>query len=111
MLANLAAIEQLFSAQPQIDPPAINAQERALIDNTQVLLKSEWRRVKRGEWLYLVAQVAAVVVLTLGLFVWAASGITSGPETIATDEAIHNAPAATEQRSPTAPVVTPPPKH
>jgi hypothetical protein len=68
ILEVLAEHEALFSVSPP-DFSKLESIERRLLRFTQVVLRQEWRRVKRGELVYKAATVMAVLLVIGGLWI------------------------------------------
>jgi hypothetical protein len=54
----------MLAPDAQMDYVQINAVEKKLVTEAQMLLKEEWRRVQAGELTYRIARFAALAVST-----------------------------------------------
>lgn len=62
VLAAVESLEQLLAPGRPMDYLQINAMEKKLVGEAQVLLKEEWLRVQTGEPTYRIARFAALAV-------------------------------------------------
>ena len=62
VLATIEALEQLLAPGQSMDYAQINAIEKRLVKEAQVLLKEEWRRVQAGESTYRIARFTALAI-------------------------------------------------
>jgi hypothetical protein len=62
ILSEIEVLERLLAPGQAMNHVEINATEKRLVEKAQVVLKTEWRRVRRGETVYRSARVAALVV-------------------------------------------------
>jgi hypothetical protein len=62
VLAEIEALEGLLAPGQAMNYAQINATEKKLVAVAQVVLKTEWRRVQRGETVYRVARVVALCI-------------------------------------------------
>jgi hypothetical protein len=67
VISSMTDFQTLFAATDQIDPDEIRPIETRFLVASKALLKSEWRRVKRGEFTYRVTRVVAIFVVLFGL--------------------------------------------
>jgi hypothetical protein len=74
LVSQLAALASAGTIGSKTDQSKINALADDLLTETQVMLKKEWKRVKRGEWVYRSTKytIAALVLVLLGmsLYLW-----------------------------------------
>jgi hypothetical protein len=68
LVSQLAALASAGTIGSKTDQSKINALACDLLTETQVMLKKEWKRVKRGEWVYRSTKytIAALVLVLLG---------------------------------------------
>ena len=59
---------------PSMDLVACRACEEKIIEQAQILLKSEWKRVRRGELIFAITKWIGLLTITagLGLLTWMA---------------------------------------
>lgn len=62
ILAAIDELERLLSPGQMMNYVEINTLEKRLVSEAQVLLKSEWTRVQKGEETYKVARLAALAI-------------------------------------------------
>ena len=62
-------IKMLLPNKPLPEPSDILEVQEELVENAHCLLKNEWNRVKKGEWIYRIAKWVALAlgVITIGL--------------------------------------------
>lgn len=74
ILTGITELERLMIDCPSMDLVACRACEEKIIEQAQILLKSEWKRVRRGELIFSVTKwIGGIVILVgLALLVWAA---------------------------------------
>lgn len=69
----LKTIEELENIlKPSLQAPdyvKLNVVEKRLVKETNYVLKSEWRRVKRGEYVYQIAKYAALSVVVIAIII------------------------------------------
>ena len=63
LIAAMEAFNSLTADETKLTTENIRTVEREFIASSQVLLKSEWRRVKSGEWTFRIAKVLALLVI------------------------------------------------
>ena len=62
VLSQIEAIERLLAPGQHTNYAQINVAEKKLVELAQVVLKQEWIRVQRGENVYRIARIAALLV-------------------------------------------------
>ena len=62
VLSTIESLENLLKPGQKMDYREINATEKRLVGEAQLLLKEEWRRVQTGESTYQVARFTALAV-------------------------------------------------
>lgn len=74
ILAGIAELERLMIDCPAMDLVACRACEEKIIEQAQILLKSEWTRVRRGELIFVLTKWIGFFVISvgLGLLIWSA---------------------------------------
>ena len=71
VLASIEVLEKLFAKGKRVDNEILKDAESTLITESQIVLKQEWVRVRRGERVYRIAKFAtsAVVIACVGYLV------------------------------------------
>lgn len=74
ILEGIADLERLMIDCPSMDLVACRACEEKIIEQAQILLKSEWKRVRRGELIFAITKWIGLLTITagLGLLTWMA---------------------------------------
>ena len=74
ILAEIIELERLMIDCPSMDLVACRACEEKIIEQAQILLKSEWKRVRRGELIFAITKWIGVFMIIAGLplLAWAA---------------------------------------
>lgn len=67
ILAIIENLEILFAPGNRVDYRDLNDREKKLVTGSQVLLKQEWDRVKKGELTYRVAKNSAFIVFVCSI--------------------------------------------
>ena len=70
VLQTITEIEEIL--KPSLEPPdyvRLNATEKRLVDEANAVLKSEWKRVRKGESSYRFSKYTALTVVVI-LFLW-----------------------------------------
>jgi hypothetical protein len=101
LVSQLAALASAGTIGSKTDQSKINALAGDLLTETQVMLKKEWKRVKRGEWVYRSTKytIAALVLVMLGmsLYLWKTGNLF--PDAV-TSKAASGGQAAPSQANP-----------
>ena len=63
LLNAMSDFQALLADERKLTMENIRASEAKLLTASQVLLKSEWRRVKSGEWTFRIAKLLALIVI------------------------------------------------
>ncbi len=100
--ANL--IQQLHKIHEFVDSVDTNQAgfqplEDALIKSTQTILKSEWSRVKKGEYTFRIVKGVAIAILLLGIALWVNNITTTKPTTETSQPAESNSSNQTSNKT------------
>ncbi|TKT72977.1 hypothetical protein YH63_016970 [Afipia massiliensis] len=72
LLGAMEAFNALTADETKLTTENIRIIEKEFLESSQALLKSEWRRVKAGEWTFRVAKLLALIVIlasvVIGIF-------------------------------------------
>jgi len=81
LLDAMEAFNALTADETKLTTENIRTVEREFLASAQVLLKSEWRRVKSGEWTFRIAKLLAMIVILVSIAIGCfAAYSTSWPE-------------------------------
>ncbi|OZB32858.1 MAG: hypothetical protein B7X47_05560 [Ferrovum sp. 34-44-207] len=67
IMTGITELERLMIDCPSMDLVACRACEEKIIEQAQILLKSEWKRVRRGELIFSVTKWIGCIVILAGL--------------------------------------------
>ncbi len=67
LLDAMEAFNALTADETKLTTENIRTVEREFLASAQVLLKSEWRRVKSGEWTFRIAKLLAMIVILVSI--------------------------------------------
>ena len=67
LLDAMEAFNALTADESKLTTDNIRTVEKEFLTSSQVLLKSEWRRVKSGEWTFRIAKLLAVIVIFVSI--------------------------------------------
>jgi hypothetical protein len=71
ILSKILEIEYLFMSKSSVEVGKLNKLEKELVELVRILLKSEWRRVQRGEPVYQFTKNIVVFILGMSVLVLA----------------------------------------